>query len=275
MHITCSLQRGHRRVTCLTWATPTLPCPILATPTCPPQCHRPQGRRCRPSQCPPHPGPCPAHSRCPGGCRCSHCGGKGMEFQGIPSEFWGILLRMAPGILGNPLGNSPWNSSESSQELPPEFQGTLLGMPSGIPGNLLRNSPWNCGEPPWECPPEFWKKPSRIPLRIPGNHLRNAPRIPGNPPGSPDGAASEEDNSLQPLVVEEVIEGPEAAVLPKRIRVQVRIVAAKNGNSEGLGIPGGSWEFRGLGNDGKCRSLPMTATSGPAPAVPHTPNQHF
>lgn len=48
----------------------------------------------------------------------------------------------------------------------------------------------------------------------------------------PDGAAAEEDNPFQPLVVEEVVKGPQAAILPKRVRVQVRVVA---GESEGRG----------------------------------------
>ena len=33
----------------------------------------------------------------------------------------------------------------------------------------------------------------------------------------PDRAAAEENNPFQPLVVEEVVEGPEAAIFPKRV----------------------------------------------------------
>jgi hypothetical protein len=43
----------------------------------------------------------------------------------------------------------------------------------------------------------------------------------------PDRAAAEEHNSLEPLVVEEVVKRPEAAILPKGVRVQVWIVAGK------------------------------------------------
>lgn len=40
-----------------------------------------------------------------------------------------------------------------------------------------------------------------------------------------DGPASEEDDTLQLLVVEEVVERPQAARFPKWVRVQIRIVA--------------------------------------------------
>lgn len=40
-----------------------------------------------------------------------------------------------------------------------------------------------------------------------------------------DGPTGEEDDAFQLLVVEEVVERPQAARLPERIRVQVRIVA--------------------------------------------------
>lgn len=42
---------------------------------------------------------------------------------------------------------------------------------------------------------------------------------------SPDGATCEEYNPFQFLVVEEVVEGPEAPLFTKRIRVQIRVVA--------------------------------------------------
>lgn len=43
----------------------------------------------------------------------------------------------------------------------------------------------------------------------------------------PDGAAREKHNPLQFLVVEEVVEGPEASFFAKRVRVQVRVVAER------------------------------------------------
>lgn len=42
----------------------------------------------------------------------------------------------------------------------------------------------------------------------------------------PDRAACEEDDPLQPRVVEEVVEGPHVALLSVRVRVQVWVVAA-------------------------------------------------
>lgn len=42
----------------------------------------------------------------------------------------------------------------------------------------------------------------------------------------PDRAACEEDDPLQPRVVEEVVEGPHVAFLSVRVRVQVWVVAA-------------------------------------------------
>lgn len=87
------------------------------------------------------------------------------------------------------------------------------------------------------------------------NPLRNPPQIPEFPNSrTPDGAAGEEDDPLEPLVVEEVVEGPEAPVLAERVRRQVGVVAEREGpvgmNSRGvgnLGIPGVG-NSRGFGN---------------------------
>lgn len=58
----------------------------------------------------------------------------------------------------------------------------------------------------------------------------------------PNGAAGEEYDALQLLIVEEVVEGPQAALLSKRVTVQIRVVAGhkqRRKKMHGISLPAG------------------------------------